>query len=179
MKKMIFDPYSDRLARDIRNSLSSALVEELTAHGSDSLAAAAHGWLKKAPAPVYQTYIKDRLSMYHQAIEQIKAEQASDPRYQSIYLWNLGLFFEMHELLETIWLTSRDPERSALKGWIQAAGVCVHFQRGKEDAARSLAQRAARHLRTGRTRLDFIANIDQLIEALEKGPDALPNILPV
>jgi len=45
----------------------------------------------------------------------------------------------MHELLETIWHQSRDPERSALKGWIQAAGVYVHFQRGKKDVACSLA----------------------------------------
>ena len=54
-----------------------------------------------------------------------------DPRYQAIYLWNLELFFEMHELLETIWLKTPEPERSALKGLIRAAGVYYHFKRGK------------------------------------------------
>lgn len=81
-----------------------------------------------------------------------------DPRYQAICLWNLGLFFEMHELLESIWQASRETERSALKEWIQAAGVYVLFQRDRADIARSLVQRAIIHLRNGFTSLDFIAN---------------------
>ena len=175
----ILDPYSDRLARDIRNSLSTALVKELSGKAGGFLSSAADGWLETTLAPIYQTYIEDRMALYRRAIGEIRAGHVSDPRYQAICLWNLGLFFEMHELLETIWQKSREPERSALKGWIQTAGVYVHFQRGKVEAARSLAQRAAKHLRSGRSCLGFISNLDQLIEALADPSDVAPKILPV
>jgi len=174
----IFDPYSDRLARDIRNSLSSALVREITWDAAGSLVTAADIWMAKAQTPIYQTYIKDRLVLYGRVIDEIRDGRIMETRYQAICLWNLGLFFEMHELLETIWHGSREPERSALKGWIQAAGVYVHFQRGKKDAARGLARRAVMHLRNSRTCLGFIANLDQLIEAVANPTDIAPQIIP-
>ncbi len=85
----------------------------------------------------------------------------------------------MHELLEIIWQKTHEPERSALKGWIQAAGVYIHFQRGKVDAARSLARRAEMYLREGRSYLGFISNLDQLIEAVADPTDVAPQLLPV
>jgi hypothetical protein len=176
---VIFDPYSDRLARDIRNSLSSALVNELTGNADGKLAVVADDWLSKGLAPIYQTYIQNRLSIYRRAIDEIRAGHVVDPRYQAIYLWNLGLFFEMHEILETIWLKTREPERSALKGWIQAAGVYVHFKRGNVDAARGLARKAELHLRKGRSFLGFISNLDQLIEAISDPTDVAPQIISV
>ena len=174
----IFDPYSDRLARDIRNSLSSALVQEIAWDAAGSLITAADVWLAKAPAPIYQTYIKDRLVLYGQAIDEIRDSQIIDTRYQAICFWNLGLFFEMHELLETIWHQSHDPERSALKGWIQAAGVYVHVQRGKVDAAKGLAKRAEKHLRNGQSCLDFISNLDELLYAIVDPSNTPPLIIP-
>ena len=176
---VIFDPYSDRLSRDIRNGLSSALVNELTGNVDGPLSAMANDWLTMAPAPIYQTYIKHRLSLYRRAINEIRAGHVVDPCHQAICLWNLGLFFEMHELLETIWQKTCEPERSALKGWIQAAGVYEHFRRGKVDAARSLARKAEMHLRKGRRFLGFISNLDQLIEAVADPAVVAPQILPV
>ena len=176
---MVFDPYNDRLARDIRNSLSSALVEELSGSDDGVLSTAANNWLDMSLAPGHKTYIESRMALYRRAIDDIRADQVSDPRFQAIYLWNLGLFFEMHELLETVWLKAREPERSALKGWIQAAGVYEHFLRGKKDAARGLGRRAEMHLRKGRDFLGFISNLDQLIEAVADPTDAVPQIIPV
>lgn len=176
---LIFDPYNDRLARDIRNSLSSALTKELTGNANGLLSAVAEDWKVMASAPKYKTYVESRLAVYRRAIDEIRARQVIDTRYQAIYLWNLGLFFEMHELIETIWLKAHEPERSALKGWIQAAGVYIHFKRGKVDVARSLARRAQMYLREGRSYLGFISNLDQLIEALADPTDVTPQILPV
>ena len=175
---MTFNPYSNRLARDIRNSLSTALVKELTGSADGVLAAVAEGWLVRTADPISQTYIEDRLALYRRAIGEIRASHILDLRYQAISLWNLGLFFEMHELLETLWLKTREPERSAWKGWIQAAGVYVHLQRGKVDAARNLARRAEMHLRKGRPFLGFISNLDQLIDALADPSDVAPQLLP-
>jgi hypothetical protein len=75
---VIFDPYSDRLARDIRNSLSSALVNELTGNTDSNLSVEADDWLSKAPAPIYQAYIRKRLSIYRRAISEIQAGQVKD-----------------------------------------------------------------------------------------------------
>ena len=176
---MTFDPFSDRLARDIRNSLSSALVKELSGNAGGAVSDVADDWQDMALTPVYQNYIDGRLTIYHRIIDEIRTNQIADPRYQAICLWNKGLFFEMHELLETIWLKAIEPERSALKGWIQAAGVYVHLQRGKVKAARNLARRAATHLRNGRSFLRFIANLDQLIEALADPTEVVPQIIAV
>ena len=178
MKEKTFDPYTDRMARDIRNSLSEGLVHELKGDGDGSLSTLAKDWLKTAPGPVYHAYIQERMALFSRAIDQIKTGKIVDTRLQSICLWNLGLFFEMHELLETLWHKSQDPERSALKGWIQAAGVYVHFQRGKPEIARKLGRKAFRHLRNGRAQLDVISNIEQLIDALEQGIDVPPKLLP-
>ncbi len=52
---VIFDPYNDRLARDIRNSLSSALVKELTGYANSLLSAVADDWIAMAHAPTYIT----------------------------------------------------------------------------------------------------------------------------
>jgi predicted metal-dependent hydrolase len=81
-------------------------------------------------------------------------------------LWNVGLFFELHELLETIWHGTQGIERTGLKGLIQAAGVYVHRQRENIDAASGLAQRARQNLLAGKDHLNFIANLAQLIECL-------------
>ena len=175
----ILDPYSDRLTRDIRNSLSSALVKELAGNADGFISVVADGWLATTVAPVYQAYIEDRLALYRWAMGEISAGHIVDPRYQAICLWNLGLFFEMHELLESLWKKTREPERSALKGRIQAAGVYVHFQHGKVDAARRLARRAEMHLRKGRSFLRFISNLDPLIEALADATDVAPKIIPI
>ena len=86
---VIFDPYSDRLARDIRNGLSSALVNELTRSVDGPLSSMTDDWLSMAPAPIYQTYIKHRLSPYRQAIGEIRDGHVVDPRHQAICLWNL------------------------------------------------------------------------------------------
>ena len=180
MKKhrmVIFDPYTDRMARDIRNSLSTALTKELIGDADGFLSAVADGWQEKALAPIYQSYIAGRMVFYRRAISEIRSNQIVDPRIQAIYLWNLGLFFEMHELLETVWRKAVEPERSALKGWIQAAGVFEHLQRGKVDAARNLARRAEGHLRKGRSLLSFISNLDQLIEAVADPPNAAPKMI--
>ena len=172
-----FDPYNDRLARDIRNSMSSALTKELIGDAEAVLSAVTNGWKEMALAPIYQSYIAARMVLYRRAISEIRTNKIVDPRIQAIYLWNLGLFFEMHELLETVWRKAVEPERSALKGWIQAAGVYEHLQRGKVNAARNLARRAEGHLRAGRSFLSFISNLEQLIEAVADPSNTAPKMI--
>lgn len=170
---MPLDPFSDRMARDIRNSLSSALVNELTGHGGDSVAAVADRWLAQRPAAAYRTYVEDHRRRYARMLAEIRTGGIQSIRRQALLLWNAGLHFELHELLETVWTGAAEPERSGLKGLIQAAGVYLHVQRGKPQTARNLARRARRHLLAGSDALGYIANLDQLIQALDQ-PTPVP-----
>jgi hypothetical protein len=172
-----FDPFSDRVARNIRNSLSSALISELTRVEPDAVARVARGWEQRQLAPVYQAYIRCAVQRYLQVCRDIRSHGLEDPRRQAVMLWNAGLFFELHELLETIWHGARGAERIALKGLIQAAGAYVHSLRGKADAARGLACKARQNLLDGCKCLNFIANVDRLIDALEQPALAPPHLI--
>jgi hypothetical protein len=165
-----FDPFSDRLARDLRNALSSALVDRLTGKGDDALDLQADFWRAKGLAPVYASFLEQQLESYRAVVAEIERTGHTDPRHQAVQLWNAGLFFELHELLETIWLKAPEPERTALKGMIQAAGAFVHNLRGKAKAAGSLALRARQHLKDGADALGYITNLDQLIDDLKQLP---------
>lgn len=164
---MTFDPFADRTARDIRNSLSSALVREITEPGDDQIEAVADRWLARPLAEDHRRYIKKCGERYRLVLAEIRARDLHAIHQHAVALWNAGLYFELHELLETIWPDAPEPERTALKGWIQAAGAYLHSERGQPAAARGLAQRARRHLTAGAAALAFIINLDQLIEALD------------
>lgn len=161
-----FDPFTDRLARDIRNSLSTALVAGLESGGIAGVMETAADWLGQDLAPQYQAYIVHCKKCYQAVIETIKAQKVNDPYGQAIILWNRSLFFELHELLETVWQKAPEPLHTALKGLIQAAGAYVHRQRNHCTGAEALAQKARRNLRSAATALDFIVNNNELIDAL-------------
>jgi len=161
-----FDPFNDRLARDIRNSLSSALVSDLSADKGEKTDQVVRYWEQQKLLPLYQDYIRQTRKRYRQVEVVIKSAQIKDPRFQALVLWNAGLFFELHELLETIWHGTQGIERTALKGLIQAAGVYVHRLRENLTAASGLAERARKNLLAGKAHLNFIANLAQLIECL-------------
>lgn len=174
-----FDPFKDRTARDIRNTLSSALIMDLVAAGSLNTAQAALNW-ENTPGllPVHQDYLRKTRRRYEAVLNHINAEQLTEPRHQARVLWNAGLFFELHELLETIWHDTRGDERIGLKGLIQAAGAYVHSLRGAPGAAMGLASRARGNLQQGRCFLGFIGNLDQLIESLADPSQPPPTLNP-
>ncbi len=173
---MTFDPFNDRTARDIRNSLSTALVGELTANSGSGVAATADRWLSTPLAATHRRYLQECTQRYRQVLEDICAAGIRAPLLQAVALWNAGLYFELHELLETIWPNAAEPEHTALKGWIQAAGAYLHLQRGKPDAARGLALKARRNLTAGAEALAYIVNLDRLIRALEQPEPQAPRL---
>lgn len=173
-----FDPFTDRTARNIRNSLSSALVSQLGGERAPSIDHVAQRWLSEVSAGIHRSYIHKRLRAYHSVIATVHRQQIREDRLQAVALWNMELFFEMHELLETVWHGSKGGERTALKGLIQAAGVYVHSRCNNLKAARGLARRAREHIRAEPTWLRFIRNLDQLIEHLAHPHLAPPMLEP-
>jgi hypothetical protein len=168
-----FDPFKDRMSRDIRNSLSTAFVAELIQGPGHGWEAVARKWLERVDGPAYIDYIRCCISRYRTVADDARRSPSGDPKGYTAVLWNAGLFFELHELLESVWLDARGIERTALKGLIQAAGVYVHRNRGAFEAAARLAKRARENLRSGMDRLDFISGVESLIECIDV-PSAPP-----
>jgi hypothetical protein len=94
-------------------------------------------------------------------------------------LFDAGLFFEVHELLEPHWSTARSSTREALQGLIQIAVGWQHLANGNVAGARSLLAEGSARLH-GRPL--FGADVDAFAraaaEAAARVPDAVPPPFP-
>ena len=163
-----FDPFSVRLARDIRNSLSRAFLKSLALHDHLILQRVADGFLGQQLSPPYQDYIEDRLARYAEARATISKYNIDGIVEQSQILWELQLYYEMHEILEGIWLESAGARRKALQGLIRVAGMKIHAERGNTKAVVSMAHKALTDLQENRSSLSDFQELDNLLEEAGK-----------
>ena len=70
-------------------------------------------------------------------IESCRGREA-DPHYLGYFeCFNRGLFYEAHDVLEELWLSSRGgPNDAFYKGLIQFAGAFVHLQKHTREFSR-------------------------------------------
>jgi predicted metal-dependent hydrolase len=69
----------------------------------------------------------------------------TDPEYDAfVECWNGERFFEAHEVLEGLWMRTRDRGQ---QGLIQLAAALYHIQRGNLKGARTMLDRALPRLR--------------------------------
>lgn len=171
-----FDPFNDRRSRDLRNTLSEQFVEVVLRNDVQAFRLLCDHWVAVDLGGVYREYLDARLERYRRAFDQLEQGDIRAPLRQAMVLWNVGLYFEVHEILETIWHPAEEPLRSALKGLIQAAGMHIHLLWGHQGAAEKLARKAHKHLSANREGAAFITNLDELLEGLEK-VDPQPPVL--
>jgi len=172
-----FEPFQDRLSRDIRNDLSESILEvikEKSLHPAEEVAAE---YLQKDLQPCYEEYIRSRLSRYEQARAKIAAENNPDPLWQGLVLWDLGLFFEVHEVLEHTWLRSEGEEKLLLQAMIRAAGVYIKLEYGYDAAARKIADKALPVLEEHSRRLSRYTEPERLLAALRALQAEPPQLL--
>lgn len=136
-----FDPFSDRLSRDIRNALSTSLVQCLELNSIQPAEDTAESFRIKTLADAYAEYVATRLDLYRKAIDGI-GEGPEEPVTRSMVLWNLGLFFEVHEVLEHAWYEAKDDYKLILQALIRAAGVYIKLEYGYREQAERLAAKA-------------------------------------
>ena len=173
-----FDPFSDRLSRDIRNTLSEAFIDALSRMEPSAYRDEAGIWRAKNPSEIYLEYIQNRLQSYDQVFKQIKVNQLVDPLLRSLVIWNNGLFFEFHDHLEGIWIQATGDKKQALKGLIKAAGAYIHNEYGRQEAVKSISVKSHNLIRQYSHGLTFITNLDVLIQkliALDPIPPRLEN----
>jgi uncharacterized protein len=172
MTEPIFNPFEDRLSRDIRNDLSAGLALAVETGDGDTLAETVARYRQQPLARCYLTYLEDRCTRYETALEAINAG-ITDPIQRSVILWNLGLFFEVHEVLEHAWYTAEGNRKQTLQALIRAAGVYIKREYGFHDSARRIAAKAIPVLEENRAILEDYFEPGKLISALA-APDVSP-----
>lgn len=175
-KNKSFDPFTDRLARDIRNGLSTAFSHALQALDSAQLERSTAKWTQSDLPPAMAAYVKDRTHRYGRVLDRIQSENEIDPRRQALLAWNEQLYFEVHEILEEVWQPATGDRRKALQGLILAAGIGEHMRYGHTDAAERLSIRADQLIRQHRPYLNFIENLDDLLGWLQRWRSTPPKL---
>ncbi len=171
-----FDPFADRLARDIRNSLSTAMVASLQRGNRGDFRDCCRRWLRRDPPLPHRRYIEQRSLAFEALFADVRTARTTDPLLLAVRLWNAGLFFEVHEVVEKCWQNASGKRRTALKGLVQAAGSYVHREAGHVRAAQRLAEKAAAHLGASHEALGEIANIKELVSCLQRAAAKAPHL---
>lgn len=171
-----FDPFTDRTARDIRNSLSEAFIAALAAKDHEPYLNIVQKWRERNVSSLYADYIDDRLWRYENVFDAVQTGGIDDPLQQALVIWNQRLFFEFHDHLETLWKAATGDQRETLKGLIKAAGVYIHLEQEHRQASRSLAMKSHKLLRKHTHCLAFIANYEILLDKLASGDPVPPRL---
>ncbi len=175
MSEYPFNPFEDRLSRDIRNELSEGLAVAVETGNADKLEDTMEKYRQQPLAECYRTYLDDRYCKYQVALAAISTV-INDPIHRGLILWDLGLFFEVHEVLEHAWYTAEGAMKLTLQALVRAAGVYIKREYGFYDAAGRIAEKAVPVLAENRTLLVGFFDPDKMINAL-LDPNSVPPIL--
>jgi hypothetical protein len=176
MINQIFDPFRDRLSRDIRNDLSESLLTCRTQLRLTAAREVADRYLANHLEPCYVDYIKNRLDRYARFLALV-AKGPADVVWQGFVLWDLGLFFEVHEILEQAWMHAFGDEKTFLQALIRAAGVYIKREYGFFDGAAKMAAKAVPVLAANAHRLAVHIDPEQLLAALRTATGKPPLLL--
>ena len=176
MSKDLFNPFLDRLSRDLRNDLSEGLAEAILSGTTDKLSGTVASYRQQGLAECYLTYLDERCSRYEKALKAIRCG-ITDPIHRGLILWDLGLFFEVHEVLEHAWYTAEGAMKLTLQALIRAAGVYIKREYGFDDAAARIAEKALPVLEENRALLAGYCDPDHLIKALQHPEAGAPTLL--
>ena len=102
MTPQLFNPFEDRLSRDIRNGLSETIIEVLENGSLRDRNGRSFSYRRQSLGSTYTAYIDQRLKRYE--VLQIETRADCGLLLQAAVLWDLGLFFEVHEILEPAWM---------------------------------------------------------------------------
>ena len=164
-------PTRDRLAETILAALHDARARsELAAlaRGDASLAGA---WLEDAARDGEALRARASRALRAMAERPLKENDGGLDRAleDAALLFDAGLFFEVHELLEPHWHRASGDEREALQGLIQIAVGYQHLANGNDRGARSLLDEGTRRI-TGRVLAG--RPLDTLAAGVRAAPDA-------
>lgn len=136
-----FDPFQDRLSRDIRNDLSNAYSHALAEGDPAPIETLARSLLARDLNSCYRDYILSRIDRYRRSFDLIRRGD-NDVFRHGFILWDLQLFFEVHEVLEHAWYHAQGEKKLLLQAMIRAAGVYIKLEFGYSRQAKKMAEKA-------------------------------------
>ncbi len=161
-----FNPFTDRLSRDIRNQLSVSLPEAINSGSLAPVQNVADHFLANPLPLAHQNYLKNRLQKYAEAMKQI-SEDKDDHMIVAVILWDLKLFFEVHEILEPEWIKAQGDKKLLLQALIRAAGVYINLELGYRERAAKIGRKAIPVLIRFQQDLQNHLDAEKLISALQ------------
>ncbi len=173
---MQFNPFEDRLSRDIRNDLSETVIELLESGSIAGAEEVAAGYRQQNLTQQYLDYIDARLKRYMLALETLSEDCGLLD--QAAMFWDLELFFEVHEILEPAWIKATGDKKRLLQALIRAAGVYINLELGYEQRARKISAKALPVIKELQQELVGSINGAALIAALESLPVKAPRLKP-
>jgi hypothetical protein len=173
-----FDPFNNRLCRNVRNALSEGFKEALEKRDLLPVRRIAGSFLSDPQPECVGAYIERRLAAYGQVLTDVSRRHLDDPLDIAVTIWDQHLFFETHEYLEPYWMTADGDEKKLLQAVIRAAGAYVHLEQGNLTGARRIAEKAVGVLEHFRSRLAPHADAGLLLDKL-KALDPVPPVLSV
>jgi len=161
-----FDPFNNRLCRNVRNALSENFKKVLEQKDMQPVRRIA-GFFLDDPLPAsVKTYIGQRLAAYEQVLADVRNRELEDPLDIAVAIWDRRLFFETHEYLEPHWMTADGDDKKLLQAIIRAAGAYVHLEQGNINGAKRIAAKAVAVLEVNQDRLSPFADPRLLLEKL-------------
>ena len=167
----------NRLAETILSAIGDPTARRALEHPDDL------AWVRDA-APEHVAVVRARARRASEALAGCPpiAADASVERalVAAAVLFDAGLYFEVHELLEPHWVRSTGVERRALQGLIQIAVGFQHWANGNRAGAQALLADGSRHLRGGRlSPLDLVAFADAVSDAASRVTQASAAAVPL
>jgi uncharacterized protein len=171
-----FDPFNNRLCRNVRNALSENFKTVLEQKKMQPVRRVAGFFLSDPPPACVKAYIDQRLAAYEQVLAKVHDRQLDDPLDIAVTIWDQHLFFETHEYLEQHWMTADGDEKMLLQAIIRAAGAYVHLEQGNLTGAKRIAAKAVAVLEMHQDRLSPYADTRLLLAKL-RSLDPVPPTL--
>lgn len=169
-----FDPFNNRLCRNVRNALSEGFKDALEQKKMLPVIRIAESFIDEELPPAVGQYIDRRLAAYEQVLADIQERRAGDPLYVAMLIWNRRLYFETHEYLEPFWMAATGDEKRLLQAFIRAAGAYVHLEQGNLTSARRIADKAITVLENQQDRLTAHFDPELLLDKLRRLDPAPP-----
>lgn len=176
----LFDPFTSRACRQVRNDLAHGLVSAISTRNFDPVAKLVHNYLSGSITVPIRRYLIDRRERYRTIFEYTRAAGYANADIWpiTIALWDELLFFEVHEWLEQAWHQSRGTERGCYQAVIRAAGAYIHLEAGRSAAAVQLAAKAADGLSRHRNILAGYFDVSRMLDKLEPLDPVPPKFSP-
>lgn len=177
---MIFNPFENRLCRDVRNDLGHGFVKAVIAKDITPFRTVIRQYQSQTARDHINTYIRHRENCLKKVFDHINAYpvKPDENKLIPLLLWNFELFFEFHEWLEKKWTAACGNDKKALQALILAAVVYEQLEYGRIIPAKKVALKAVLLFKEHKSLIPELFDADVFILKLTALGPVPPKFIP-